>query len=209
MVTNKGLENLARAATLETGLEWAGTYSSVARSATLLRSSWGLSDALLVQGFRSIRVNSSCSSRLSMRALKIGVCSVIARGLYTAQRLRCGVDGKSVDLSLGSCLLLMGLREELQSELMGHENLANVCLGNVVAYMQNRDMVKLTEALLNLLDDRALMGHKPVHSDEGDTEVHMYHGRKELVKVQLYAPYEYVPVYLELEDAPTLNADLR
>lgn len=209
MVTNKGLENLARAATLETGLEWAGTYSSVANQAALLRSSWGLSDALLVQGFRSIHVNSSGSSRLSMRALKIGVCSVIARGLYTAQRLWCGADCKSVDLGLGSCLLLMGLREELQSELMGHENIADVGLGMVVTYMQNQDKVKLTEALFNLLEDRALMGHKPAHSDEGDTEVHMHRSRKELVKVQLNAPYEYTPVYLDLEDAPTLNANLR
>ena len=187
MITKEELEGLARAATLETGLAWAGRDSDVVEAALRLQESWGISGELLRQGFCSIRGGDG--RRLSIQALKRAVCYVMARGLITAQSQWIKGASKSVEIELGSCGLLMGLRDQLQHVLMEDQGWGDQHLGLIAAYLQNHDLDNLTGAVYNLLDSRALMGHKPVSDDEGDTAVHMYHGRKSTCVVQLVLPY--------------------
>lgn len=71
-----------------------------------IQAEWGLSDALLAQAFRALEEPEG-HAKLSINALKMAVCAVIARGLISARARRAQV-------TLGHCGKLQALQPELQ-----------------------------------------------------------------------------------------------
>ena len=143
-----------------TGRSWAMPSERALPLISGLQAEWGLSDALLKQAFMCLEEPEG-HAKLSINALKMAVCTVMARGMIGARVSRAQV-------SLGHCGKLQALQPELQRAVeMVRGNRAKQVWESLNMALNSRDeeseprLAKAICSLLSSAHEQPTMGGLP------------------------------------------------